>query len=701
MAEPRRRGEGVPEPRRQDPNGWQMKCSGIEARIAQLFNCHLLSDVVVHVDEDRMPAHRFVLGAASPVLYKQLYEDQESNDQKSNAMEGLDFGEKVGFRRPPPVPLIIADYSAEDFFELLRFVYTDTVRVSLDNVLALLFMADAYKIGRLSEHCIESLKAEIVPSNALKVLSILRTLMLKVIISTWRETVLKSQQVHKFRMMSGVERRALLEAVAMDTDGSSTTSRNRRSAAGSARGARTGSARSSRLLGDGESTATGERDNANSDAESIAASEVSAAASQLEMGTRAGKAFNRMLQQEGTVATGFKGSMLHGVKVARLVEELRWRCWKCIQEDTGPVVGGDDLLKQDISMLREILRLENCSVPEIDLFHAAKRWGEHQCKTQGLPSTNLHIRKVLGEASLLLIRFPCMTPEEFKWEVVPTGILEYEDVHQLLYASRGLVGKFETKPRWNKAAQLEQEGGFSAKQKGSVLVSMCVDQEGTAKNMDHGGIANISERTKFYAPVKSDPLDNALKGELLRQFYGRSTTVSGIHIETSAGALASAMASMVGEDRLPPVAESYGQGSLSRASTRPSTASSMSRKAGSRPRTPQLDQPPPSLVLGGDIVENKVPGKGESRGGGHCSVDDFVRLTSGLYLFRQQKLVEFWFEQGYIMSFEHDRRGLEPLKLEELKRAERGEESVRQLLGLPELPPTGRGAPLVSFLCRH
>lgn len=125
-----------------------------------LFNSETLSDVkfVVRtsqhggIDSKRgkivVPAHKFVLSICSPVFFKMFCgEMAETSDQ-----------------------IDLPDCEYEGVFELLRYIYTDEVCLTGNNVMQVLYAAEKYLIPCLVRECVEFLKKNLDPSNVFCVL---------------------------------------------------------------------------------------------------------------------------------------------------------------------------------------------------------------------------------------------------------------------------------------------------------------------------------------------------------------------------------------------------------------------------------------------------------------------------------------------------------------------------------------------------
>lgn len=674
----------MPDARHEEDNGWQMRCEDVKTRIGVLFNCYTMSDVIFQVETTCIPAHKFVLGSASPIFYKQLYEASCDLDlqrvfrQASIVSEGGLSGLSSMDR---PVHdhqrvMNIEDVPHLAFFEFLQFIYTDSVNITLDNVLNLIFLADQYKVAGLSEHCFDFVRAEIVPHSVLRVLKILRELLLKAIVSMWRECVESKKALAEFRQMNRAQRRAKNKefddtesCMSVDT---MQTSRSNPESHNNSRMSRTVGRRSSSykdLDEDAETVFSGAEDSDGGDA-------------------RGG-----FSKKEMNFSSGFKGTMLK-IKISNFAEDLSGRCWRCIQEDTGAVVSSPDFWEQDVSMLRKILRLDTCSISEIALFRACNEWADQQCKKTGLASTAERKREILGEESLHLIRFPTMRLEEFQWEVVPTGMLVYEDVQSLLNSMTSRGSAFGTayndKPRSNKTLKGE---------KNRALDDVVTD---------------LTPTSPIYSAVHNDPLDSMLAAELLGSHLKQTVEdQTPANDPNGASPAPTSFATGVGYSSLSPRTASL---SASRSRLPPITPRSMGASGGGVGRGEPV---PPTSARGPrspkKVVAEMVMGKHmdteESedgivmQGGGRRPVpDDFHRLAPGLYRFREDSLIEVWLKDGEAMVTNH---GQNPAITYgsvhyAFHTAPVDVATARARVGIPVGTAQAKGGvPLASFLCRQ
>ena len=109
----------------------------------------LLCDVFLVVDNCRLPAHKAVLAASSPVFKASF----------TGKLKGNEFEVTI----PEFVPDI------ESIEELLIYVYTREVEISEENAKKLFVIADFFLILSLREACAEFLRTNLTPSNCLAI----------------------------------------------------------------------------------------------------------------------------------------------------------------------------------------------------------------------------------------------------------------------------------------------------------------------------------------------------------------------------------------------------------------------------------------------------------------------------------------------------------------------------------------------------
>ena len=135
---------------------WQTALSTITRRTTFIFNNELLSDVrfVVPVSTEQgginmaIPAHKFVLAISSPVFFAMFY----------------------GQMAETKASIELPDCEYESLLELFRFMYSDEVNLSGNNVMQVLYLAKKYMVPSLTEKCAKYLRENLTASNVLCIL---------------------------------------------------------------------------------------------------------------------------------------------------------------------------------------------------------------------------------------------------------------------------------------------------------------------------------------------------------------------------------------------------------------------------------------------------------------------------------------------------------------------------------------------------
>ncbi|XP_066285876.1 kelch repeat and BTB domain-containing protein 8-like [Branchiostoma lanceolatum] len=105
---------------------------GFLGAVGDLQEAGVLQDVVLEVEDRRFPCHRLVLSAASPYFRAMFTNDMAESRQKTVVLQGLDAGM---------------------FGELLSYIYSGTLHVSLDKVQPLYQAADLLQLDYVRDTC--------------------------------------------------------------------------------------------------------------------------------------------------------------------------------------------------------------------------------------------------------------------------------------------------------------------------------------------------------------------------------------------------------------------------------------------------------------------------------------------------------------------------------------------------------------------
>ncbi|EDO45984.1 predicted protein [Nematostella vectensis] len=132
---------------------WQTNLKTLKERGAHMYNNRTFSDVefsVMNADGEKVsiPAHKYVLATSSPVF------------------EAKFFGKlaETGFT------IALPDCSAEGMLEMLRFIYTEEIRFTINIAVEVLYLAKKYILPCLEERCHEYFNEAMGPDDVLAVL---------------------------------------------------------------------------------------------------------------------------------------------------------------------------------------------------------------------------------------------------------------------------------------------------------------------------------------------------------------------------------------------------------------------------------------------------------------------------------------------------------------------------------------------------
>ncbi|KAL3112487.1 hypothetical protein niasHT_018693 [Heterodera trifolii] len=149
----------------------------------------------------------------------------------------------------------------------------------------------------------------------------------------------------------------------------------------------------------------------------------------------------------------------------RNLEDFALRCLRYIDRNMSALVKSEAFLQIDQDLLCEILERDQLRISEIEIWNAALRWADEQCRQKGIECSAENRRKMLGQA-LFNIRFPLIPKEDFTKSVVSTDVLTTEEVdriyqhysHPNLIDVTGLIElKFPTHQRYKYEDRIEME----------------------------------------------------------------------------------------------------------------------------------------------------------------------------------------------------------------------------------------------------
>lgn len=349
------------------------------------------------------------------------------------------------------------------------------------------------------------------------------------------------------------------------------------------------------------------------------------------------------------------GKALH-YQIAIVADELLIKAWRFVRENTETsITHSADWFDQDLKLVKSVLAMDVCSVPEISLFRALNEWAEHQCKIKALPPLPEHRRMILGEDTIELVRFPVMSVEELQWEVVPTGLLEYRDVMTVQKAITAIGGgrvftRFNHELRFSPVAELVQmrNKGMHALEIDADMVRRERRLSSRAPSPDSlvKGQARTSSRP-LYTPAEDDEVDHMLATKLLRghvEAFVDEQLEAGLAEEAGVPVDADTRPVLLGD----PFKDQPRGGGV-RGQIPPHRRFKKSVYSDPSPMlllTRRLQpQAPQSSMATADVEEQgvaRLPAR----------ANDFHRMSPGLYRFRDDRVLEMKMERGDPVVYE-------------------------------------------------
>lgn len=141
---------GVQQERPENYN-WQISKQTLKERFEYLFNNQVLADIyfIVGSEQLRIPAHKLVLATGSAVFDAMFNGGIRNQDSE----------------------ITLPDVEPQAFLALLRFLYTDEVRIGPETVMTTLYTAKKYAVPALEVQCVEFLEKNLRPDNAFMLLT--------------------------------------------------------------------------------------------------------------------------------------------------------------------------------------------------------------------------------------------------------------------------------------------------------------------------------------------------------------------------------------------------------------------------------------------------------------------------------------------------------------------------------------------------
>lgn len=118
-------------------------------------------------------------------------------------------------------------------------------------------------------------------------------------------------------------------------------------------------------------------------------------------------------------------------------DDLALQCWKIIDFDTEQAINSEAFCDIDRDLLVQVLERDELTIREVDLFRRVLDWAKIQEKPQEREGKEIHIRDVLGEKVIHLMRFPTMSFIEFNGLVSNSGVLTENEENTLIHFYHG------------------------------------------------------------------------------------------------------------------------------------------------------------------------------------------------------------------------------------------------------------------------
>ena len=126
------------------------------------------------------------------------------------------------------------------------------------------------------------------------------------------------------------------------------------------------------------------------------------------------------------------------------------RCWEVVDRSTQVALQSETFPSIPRELLEEVVKRDDLTIREIDLFQAVDRWATAECARKDLEPVKDSKRIVIGEEVLSNIRFPLMSEGQFAEKVPCSGLLSKDEIIELFMWFNGMSVsslKFIKRPR--------------------------------------------------------------------------------------------------------------------------------------------------------------------------------------------------------------------------------------------------------------
>ena len=120
-------------------------------------------------------------------------------------------------------------------------------------------------------------------------------------------------------------------------------------------------------------------------------------------------------------------------------KDLEDRCWEVIEKQTEEAVTSDGFITVERSIVESVVKREELSVTELELFKAVDRWATAEVQRQGFTPDGKKKRRILGEDIVKAVRFPLILMKDFMSVVFDSDILTFHEVGNMMKHYSGVL----------------------------------------------------------------------------------------------------------------------------------------------------------------------------------------------------------------------------------------------------------------------
>ena len=120
-------------------------------------------------------------------------------------------------------------------------------------------------------------------------------------------------------------------------------------------------------------------------------------------------------------------------------KDLEDRCWKVIKEQTEEAVTSDGFITVERSIVESVVKREELSVTELELYKAVDGWATAEVQRQGLTRDGKTKRRILGDDIVKTIRFPLISQKDFMSVLFDSDILTFHEVGNMMKHYSGVL----------------------------------------------------------------------------------------------------------------------------------------------------------------------------------------------------------------------------------------------------------------------